>query len=140
MSFREKAHWVALVALLIGFGWYYLHFPWGQIGGAVGLAASAAMLGVATLMIIVLMSVAATFMAIRAPGEARLSADERDRTIHWRGTHLAYYPLVLGVWVNVIAVFYHPSPATALNLLVATVVFAELIRVGTQLWFYRRGH
>lgn len=139
MSFREKTHWVAFTALLAGFGWYYVHYPWSELDQPAGLIVSAAMLSVATVIVLGLMTIAATIMAIRSPREANLSADERDRTIHWRGTHIAYYPLVVGVWANVIFIFYRPSPAAALNLLIGTVLVAELIRVGAQLWLYRRG-
>jgi hypothetical protein len=140
MSFREKIHWAALVALVAGFGWYFLHYPWNAASTGEGLAVSGALLLPTTIVIICLISLSAAFLAIRTPREAHLKEDERDRTIHWRGTHIAYYPLVLGVWANLVAQFYRPGPALALNLLLATVVIAEIVRVGAQIWLYRRGH
>ena len=86
------------------------------------------------------MSVAAAALAIRTPKEAHLKEDEREKTIHLKGTHAAYYPLILGVWANLFAIFYHISPAGRLNLLIATAVIAELVRVGAQLYYYRRGY
>lgn len=93
-----------------------------------------------TIAIIGSMSVAAAALAIRSPKEAHLKEDEREKTIHLKGTHMAYYPLILGVWANLFAIFYHISPAGRLNLLIATAVIAELVRVGAQLYYYRRGY
>lgn len=140
MSFREKIHWVAFVSLAAAFGWYFLRYPWPIVARPEGVAAVAGMLVPVTIVIIGSMSIAAAALAIRAPKEAHLKEDERENTIHLRGTHAAYYPLVLGVWANLFAVFYHISAAGRLNLLIATVVVAELVRVGAQLYLYRRGH
>lgn len=138
MSFREKTHWAAFAALLAAFGWYFLAYPWSIADTPAGVAAVAGMMVPVTIIIIGVMAVTVAFFAFRAPKEAHLKEDERERTIHIRGTHAAYYPLVLGVWANIIAVFYRLSPAEHLNLLLATVVIAELVRVGSQLYYYRR--
>jgi uncharacterized membrane protein len=140
MSFREKIHWAAFLALFVAFGWYFLSYPWEMVGTDAGVAAVAGMLVPVTILIIVVMSVTAAYFAIRTPKEVNLKEDERERTFHIRGTHLAYYPLVLGVWANMIAMFYRLSVAEHLNLLIATVVTAELVRVGSQLFYYRRGY
>lgn len=140
MSFREKTHWAAFLALAAGFGWYFLAYPWAMVSTDAGVAAVAAMLVPVTIIIIAVLAATAAFFAIRAPKEAHLKEDERERSIHVRGTHLAYYPLVLGAWINMIAIFYRFSPGVYLNLLMATVVIAELVRVGSQLYYYRRGY
>lgn len=140
MSFREKTHWAALFGLVTAFGWYFLTYPWGIVDSPAGVGAVAGMLIPVTLIILVVMTVTAAFFAIRAPKEAQLKEDEREKGIHLRGTHLAYYPLVLGCWANLIAIFYRFSPAVYLNLLIATVVVAEIVRVGAQLYYYRRGY
>jgi hypothetical protein len=46
---------------------------------------------------------------------------------------------VLGVYGLLVAVFWGWSGALLLNLVLAVVVSAELVRVGAQLWLYRRG-
>ena len=140
MSFREKIHWVAFVAIALAFGWYFLTYPWSMIDTPAGVAVTAGMLVPVTIAILGSMSLLTAIFAIRAPKEAHLKEDERERFIHIRGTHAAYYPLILGVWANLFAIFYHVSPAGRLNLLIATAVFAELVRVGAQLYFYRRGY
>ncbi|MBA4046952.1 MAG: hypothetical protein C0476_00255 [Sphingomonas sp.] len=140
MSFREKIHWVAFTSLAVAFGWYFLSYPWSIVDQPRGVWAVAGMLVPVTIVIIGSMSIAAAALAIRAPKEAQLKEDEREKTIHLRGTHAAYYPLVIGIWGNLFAIFHHISAAGRLNLLIATVVVAELIRVGAQLYYYRRGY
>ncbi len=139
MSFREKIHWVTLVTMILAFGWYFLVYPWRLAGSPASVWASAGMLIPLTIGIIVVMTIASAWMAIRAPGEAHLKEDERDRSIHYMGTHWAYYPLVVGVWANIFALFWDVGPAVQLNLLLATVVLAEITRIGIQLYLYRRG-
>ena len=139
MSFREKLHWAAFVGIAGAFGWYFLTFPWALVNSQEGIGAVAGMLVPVTIIIIAIMSAVAAFLAIRFPREASLKEDEREREIHRRGTHAAYYPLVLGVYGLLVAVFWGWSGALLLNLVLAVVVSAELVRVGTQLLLYRRG-
>lgn len=139
MSFREKIHWAAFIGMAGAFGWYFLSYPWPIVTTRQGIGAVAGMLVPVTIIIIALMTAVAAFLAIRFPREAHLKEDERERDIHRRGTHAAYYPLVLGVYGLLVAVFWGWSGALLLNLVLAVVVSAELVRVGTQLWLYRRG-
>lgn len=140
MAFREKIHWAAFIGLAGAFGWYFIAYPWAIVGTRAGVAAVAGMLVPVTIIIIAVMSVVAAYLAIRYPKEANLKEDERERDIHVRGTHAAYYPLVLGVYAAIIAIFNRIEGAALLNLLLAIVVSAELVRVGWQLWLYRRGY
>ncbi|PZQ24002.1 MAG: hypothetical protein DI569_03070 [Sphingopyxis macrogoltabida] len=140
MSFREKIHWVAFVTMTLAFGWYFLRYPWQIADGRAGLAATAGMLVPVTIAIIAAMTVATALLAIRSPADVDLTEDERDRMFHRRGTHLAYYPLVLGVWATIVLIFWGAQPGLLLNLLLAAVVCAELVRIGSQILFYRRGY
>ena len=137
MSFREKMHRVAFIAILLAFGWYFLTFPWSDAGGPAALWIAGGMLIPLTLGIIVAMSVATAIIAIRNRREVDIAEDERDRMIHWRGTHLAYYPMVTGTWACIGLLFTGVEPVILLNLLLAMVVVSELLRIGSQIWFYR---
>lgn len=139
MSFREKIHWAAFIGIAGAFGWYFLSYPWSIVGTPAGIAAIAGMLVPVTLIIIGLMSVTAAYLAIRYPKEAHLKEDERERGIHLKGTHAAYYPLVLGSYGIMVALFNQLSTALLINLLLAVVIGAELVRVGAQLVAYRQG-
>lgn len=138
MAFREKIHGVAFVTMLLAFGWYFLAFPWRDAASPGALWTAGGMLIPLTLGIIVAMTVATAIMAIRNRSEVNLAEDERDRAIHWRGTHLAYYPMVVGTWACIGLIFTGAPPAILLNLLLAMVVLSELVRIGSQIWLYRR--
>ena len=139
MSFREKTHWVTLIVILAAFGWYFLQLHTVLPHGPGNIAASGGLLTGVTITIILAMSVVIGIIAAMNPREAHLKDDERDRAIHWRGTHYAYYPIVIGVWLCIGAIFYGYSAATILHSLLAVVVLAEVVRIGSQLWLYRRG-
>ena len=138
MSFREKTHWVALIVILAAFGWYFLQLHTVLPHGPGNIAASGGLLTGVTIGIILAMSVVIGIIAAMNPREAHMKDDERDRAIHWRGTHYAYYPIVIGVWLCIGAIFYGYSAGTILNSLLAVVVVAEVVRIGSQLWLYRR--
>lgn len=140
MSFREKIHWVTLVTMALAFGWYFLVYPWQVADSPAGVVASAGMLVPVTILIIIVMTIATAFFAIQTPGEVSIKEDERDRTIHMHGTHFAYYPLVVGIWINIFLIFWGVGQARQLNLMIATLVAAELVRIGVQLFFFRRGY
>jgi hypothetical protein len=140
MSFREKIHWVTLVTMILAFGWYFLLYPWRIVDSPAGVMATAGMLVPVTIAIIVAMTIATAFLAIRSPREAEAREDERDRDFHLRGTHFGYYPLVIGIWINIFLIFWGIGQAEQLNLMIATLVVAELVRIGTQLYLYRRGY
>ena len=140
MAFREKIHWVTLVTMILAFGWYFLLYPWRIVGSPAGVMATAGMLVPVTIAIIVAMTIATAFLAIRSPREAEAREDERDRDFHLRGTHFGYYPLVIGIWINIFLIFWGIGQAEQLNLMIATLVVAELVRIGTQLYLYRRGY
>lgn len=140
MSFREKIHLVTLVTMAAAFGWYFLAYPWQVADGPAGVWATAGLLVPVTIAIIVAMTVATAVLAIRNRAEVDIKEDERDRSFHMRGTHYAYYPLVVGIWVNIFLIFWGVGQAQQLNMMIATLVVAELVRIGTQLYLYRRGY
>ena len=140
MSFREKIHWATLLTMILAFGWYFLVYPWRIVGSPAGVMATAGMLVPVIIAIIAAMTIATAFLAIRSPREVDAREDERDRGFHMRGTHLGYYPLVVGIWINILLIFWGIGQAAQLNLMIATLVVAEVVRIGAQLYLYRRGY
>jgi EamA domain-containing membrane protein RarD len=54
MSFREKIHWVALIGLALGFGWYFASYPWAVANRRTGMLTSVWMLIPTTIIVLVL--------------------------------------------------------------------------------------
>jgi hypothetical protein len=140
MSFREKIHWLAFVGLIAAFGWYFFSYPWEIVDTPKGMYAAVWMLLPVSIIFLVPMIAGAAFFAIRSPKEADMKEDEREKGIHLRGTYLAYYPLAIGVQLNVFVLINGYNYGYVVTILVATLVVAELIRVGSQLYYYRRGY
>lgn len=138
MTFREKIHWVALFGLVAAFGWYFMVYPWGIANTRAGVIVAAWMLLPVTIIFLVPMIVGTAWFAIQTPKEANMKEDEREKFIHLRGTNVAYYLLVLGIWANVFVLINGIGFGWSLNILMATLVLAEIVRVGSQLYFYRR--
>lgn len=137
MSFREKMLWVATTSMGLGFGFYFITLltPIGNNATPdyyVGLLLS--IIGVT----IGAMIIATLFLFLRDRSDVYFTEDERDRDIHKSGTHMAYYPLLLGVWGSGLLYHHGASTPTMLNTLLAIIVFAEMIRLGYQIYLYRK--
>jgi uncharacterized membrane protein len=138
-SFREKAAWAALLSILLGFGAYFATLAYGMTTGRASPDYFLGLLVAVVVLITVAMALFGIVVAVRAPEEAKVPADERDRTIQTRSTQLAYYVLLVGTLAAAgssaagVALFW------ILNGLLAAVVLAEVIRYGAQIVLYRRG-
>jgi hypothetical protein len=86
------------------------------------------------------MTIGTIIFALRNPKDAKAPDDERDRSFQIRATHLAYYPMVVGSWLCIGLIFGGVSQPMLLRIILAMVVVAELIRIGAQIYFYRRGY
>ena len=137
MSFREKMHWASFIAIALGFGSYFVTLA--LHGHSVGPGYYLGLILMIIGFVIAAMIVAATVFAIWNPKDAHAAQDERDRMFHVRALAVPYYVLLLGAW-GVGILFHLKGPFHALNSLLALLVGVELIRIGTQLYYYRRGY
>ncbi len=137
MSFKEKMHWTSFITIALGFGYYYVNLA--IYGHTVGPTFYFGLIAMAIGFFIAATIVAATVFAILNPKDANASTDERDRNFHRRALPVPYYILVVGAWC-VGGLFHAFGPYVAMNALMGLLVSVELIRIGTQLFFYRRGY
>ena len=80
MSFREKIHWVALIALILGFGWYFQSYPWEVANTRMGMLTAVWMLIPTTIIFLVPMIAGTAWFAIRTPAEAHLKVMSAKRS------------------------------------------------------------
>ena len=139
MAFREKIAWVALAALCIAYGAYFLVLgPNVRFGeqNLVDVVWSFGPVAVAHALITIGGSIA---VAATAPRDAKRPADERDRAISQRSNAIGYYALLVGlIFVGVIMPFSEP-PFKIINVALTVLVLVEILRYGTTLLSYRRG-
>ena len=138
MAFREKIDWLSFAVILLGFSAYFWIFPYG-VGDREGLAAQAGLLIALAIIFTVVMTIAATLLALMRPRDANAPADERDRNITRRASGIAYYVLIVGLAGCFALAHITRDLVLVLNAVLAAAVVAELVRLGLQIRFYRTG-
>ena len=118
ISYQEKSIWGTLVATLVIYGWYFAR------GGQGSLA----------LTIVLLAMVQIVYQIILAVGSERAPKDERDHLIESKSYRNSYLLLVVGL----ILCMNVPGGRSVNGMLMA-IICAEVIKSGTQLYYYRHG-
>ncbi|WP_448564320.1 hypothetical protein [Thalassotalea ganghwensis] len=151
MSYKEKTIWLSLVILLLIWGDYGLTMIELANSQALNQALINDLLKSVIIQTIVLEIVLHIILAIINHKDANAQEDERDKLISLRATQHAYILLSIGVAV---AVFYTIAPALnnvilpastlayhekVIQIVIFFMVFAEVYRLSTQLFYYRRG-
>lgn len=144
MSFREKLAWAQLVALL-GFGAAYFGPVFGSYLGWAAVPGGGQFMWLVVCIIclivgqIILAGILAAITALRAPREVDSPADERDRQISLLGNRTGYYLLVLGAILSMVSLHHGADKVMLVNFIFFALLLAELARLGTMVFMYRRG-
>jgi hypothetical protein len=131
-TFRELSVLAQFVGLLLVLGYFGARL-WGQAPSAPGMMA--ALIGAAAALIIISV---ALHIAIRIYARPQ-PPDERDIAFAHRGTRNAYYVLAAGTWTSLVLATSSALRPHFFYLVAGTLVAAELVRLGSQLFYYRRG-
>lgn len=155
MSFREKSAWACLVTTLSIYGVYFLSafhaYDAGPINGMDAILRFAA----AVVAQIVVLIVAHVVFAVRSDEPTRESGssvpDERDVAIDQKAFRNGYYVLAIAVMLSILAIIgrevitaaggaeFPLTPYVIGHGLLLCFVIAESVKMGTQVFFYRRG-
>jgi hypothetical protein len=136
MSFREKTAWISIVSMSGIYGFYF----WSVIRS--GSPASGVHFGgllITIIALIIVQIVLTIVVAIFAPREAQAPRDERDRLIELRATQVAYALLTFCIVSACLLTAFVPPILFNTNVLLFTLVMAELLRSASQIFQYRRG-
>lgn len=138
MSFKEKVAWVMLVVMVLVYGGYFYSILGALSAGvAVGeIPYRGAML--ATVVVVVVLAVIGT-VAVTIAARGDDSSDERDREIDRRGAWLGGIVLSVGVLGAMALAMYEAAPFWIANLLLLSLVLAEITAGVRKLVLYRRG-
>jgi archaellum biogenesis protein FlaJ (TadC family) len=138
MSFREKSAWISFVSILVVFGAYF----WNAnriLQGAVethrGFVISVGLLAAFVLIEIVLH----VTVAMQAPEEALAPKDEREQLIELKATRVAFQVLVVGALAGVAMMHITRSVWVMGQHVLLAIVFAELVKFGVQIRYFRGG-
>lgn len=138
MSFREKSDWLSFVSLCL-MGIYFAEVVRGLLGGAhPGGPYYFVLFWALVAVLVVIQVVTHIVLAIRAPDDARTPVDEREDLIHLRATRPAYFVLLVGTFLTIGTMHMGFSIWQFAHCVLFTIWFAELVRYGLRLYYYRR--
>jgi predicted RND superfamily exporter protein len=138
MSFREKSAWISLIAHGVVFGGYFLLLSqsWDD---RLGQPLSIGLLVGAVVMLVIIAATLTIIAAVLNPREANAAADEREQLIDLKAERIASYTLSTGVVMLIGALLLGWNGFLVANLLLASMVIAELVKAAAQIFAYRRG-
>lgn len=139
MAYREKLSWILLLSTVIAYGAYFLWLGarWPSLGIHAPVSAYFGPL-VAVVTLQTVLAIGGTILvAILAPRDVAAGLDERDRSIAGRALVRAYPVLISGLLGALTAVLFAAPPFWLVNEMLATIVFAELVRYGGEALAYR---
>lgn len=138
MSFEEKSTWAVLGTFVLVYGWYFLN-----ISSALAVQDVADIeykpTLVATLVGLIVISIAThILMAILSPRDAD-KADERDRAINLRGEYTGGFVVSTTAMAAILLAVLELPHFWIANLLLLGLVAAELLTDVVKIYCYRRG-
>ncbi|MDP3783452.1 MAG: hypothetical protein Q8Q79_11085 [Sphingopyxis sp.] len=138
MTYKEKASWLMLVAMVLANSLYFGLIIAGHPAGT-SLFAMLWLFGTIAATQAVVVIIGCIWLAIEARKLPRARIDERDRAIAARGTAISYYILLTAmIVVGVVMPFTEPA-IKIVNTALFGIVLAELVGLIVVVTSYRRG-
>lgn len=139
MPYREKTAWLALIAMAVTFGPYFVIVALGILPReALPNPRQLVLFAVAAVAQGLIQGAGYLYFSRVSPQEARTPPDERDRAIMRRSISIAYYVLLAGLIEVGVVMPFTSSGWTIINAALFTIVAAELVRYGVIVLSYRR--
>lgn len=137
MSFKEKSAWIVFISTLITALTYF---------GALGLSfagyirySSVLHLFVALMIgLLVVQVIAHIVVAMRAPAEAKIPTDERERIIGWKADRVGYYTLIAGALLGIVTIHLGAKAPDIAHAVLLAFVLSQLAKYGTIVRLHRR--
>jgi len=131
-AFREMSIVAQIVAIVAVYGFLGVRY-WGLRFTPV--TATGMLIGVTTLMIIIGIVSHAAIRIWAAPEKP----DERDFLVNLRGSRNAYWAMAAGAWCVLLLTIARQPLGLLFYALMGAFALAELVRLGSQLFYYRFG-
>ncbi|MAW99252.1 MAG: hypothetical protein CMN72_06290 [Sphingomonas sp.] len=142
MAYREKLAWLTLAVMLMTYSVYFLMVTlWIAPAAPQGVAMLHMLVLFAGVTVVhaVLVAIGAALLAVRARADGEERADERDRAIARRGTHIAYYVLMTGMVLVGLVMPFGDARWKIVNAALLALVLAEATRHAVVVLSYKRG-
>lgn len=138
MTFHEKSRWIALIANLGAWSWYFVTVARMHAADVPDAPDLIAMMLPVIVVITVVHIVAHATVALWRPSEARTEMDEREQAIARRATAIAYNILAVGLILAIGATLFNWTAFFAVNVVMFVFVLAESVRYALEIASYRR--
>ena len=132
MTFREKSTVAQFAAIVLVYGFVAIRY-WGA--PLTGVRAIEILISITVLMILIMVPAHIAFAIQQRPE----NADERDAAVNVRGTRNAYAALGFGFWCLLMMIVFKTPYGLLFGAALAVGALAELVRLGSQLYYYRFG-
>jgi hypothetical protein len=139
-AFREKSIVVQSVSILAVYGFFGVRLWgfWDQPSLSSAAASAIMVFALVGITICMLIIVIASHVALAFYARPE-TLDERDRVIGLRGSRNAYVVLTVGIWCVLYLAIAGVPHGALLYAIMAAFALAELVRLGSQLLYYRLG-
>lgn len=132
MTFREKSAVAQIAAILLVYGFFAIRY-WDRT--LAHGAPAAILIGITVCMILISVPAHIAFAIHRRPEKP----DERDAVVQVRGTRNGYLALGAGMWGVLLMIMLQTSYGLLFCAALGVFALAELVRLGSQLYYYRFG-
>lgn len=138
MSFREKAAWLAIVAIAITYGPYFTYAVLRPAGDSLPNFGQLRLFALTSLSQAALLGLGRFVLSRRSPEEARVRPDERDRAIEHRSLRFGYYVLMAAMILVGVVMPFTSGGWSIVNAALLGIVIAELVVYGATVASYAR--
>ena len=138
MTFNEKSRWIALLANLGGWGWYFTTVGRALAAGAPDERYLLALTVPVVIWLTIVTVVAHIVVAVLNPKEAQTRLDERERMIAGEAARKAYALLSVGIFAVIVGSAFYWRTFFVVNALLFVFILSESVRYGLELAAYRR--
>ena len=132
MTYQEKSAVAQIAAILLVYGCFAVRY-WDQPLTHGALAAI--LIGITVCMILISVPAHIAMAIHRRPEKP----DERDAVVQVRGTRNGYLALGAGMWGVLLLIMLQTSYGLLFCAALGVFALAELVRLGSQLYYYRFG-
>jgi hypothetical protein len=138
MTFNEKSRWIALLANLGIWGWYFVTVGRAVAAGAPDEPYLLAMTIPVVIWLTIVTVVAHIAVALLNPSEVRTDLDERERQIAAVAARRAYSLLCIGIFGVIVGSAFYWHTFFVVNALLFVFILVESVRYALELAAYRR--
>lgn len=137
MSFREKSAWISFISILLVFGIYFAAVAL-AMAGRLDYSQTFSLFLQLVFVFVVLEIVLHLIVAKRAPLDAKVPADEREKLINLRAHRIAGNTLAVGVLLAIFTLHLGADRRALAHAVLLAFAISQLAKYATEIALHRR--